>query len=180
MAKHVKPLLLTMAVSISVFTVLSVLAYLFRRNWYFGTYFNLLTPFGINGYAPRRQLVFAVLIYCMVGFFSYTTFLLFKKGKLGLKLVTLFHFLTSTLIFSLLGILQCYAPRGGGVDFFSPFLQPFYFLFGGHVYNVILWFYFILPVSVSVILYIICYAGIWFYYRFEIKIINKKINEFKK
>jgi hypothetical protein len=177
-----KSLLNAMAISIAVFTVISVGGYLLLGHGGF----DLVTPFGVNRKNYTYNALFATLFYAMVGAFCYHTTLLIKKDALGLKLTTVFHFLIGLTVFFIYGFLQK-LPWGADYHTMIHWVQYGFVYRSATIYadgtigaEVTHYEQLLIPLVISIICYIACYIFAWISTRFEIKLINRKIKEPKK
>lgn len=149
----------SIAISISIFTVLSAILYaVFGRGS-----FQLINPFTMALSTPIYNASISLLLYAMTGLYFFYFITLIKNDKLGFNKWTLVHFIVSVVSFSVVGFLSG-MPINASMDVLVSY------------YTSVSWVNLIkYPIIVTLVGYCITYVVMWGYYVRQIKQINNKI-----
>ncbi len=154
------------AISIAIFTFLSVLNALFFGS---GTFeLTTLAPYlTVDGVVPAYTELLALLTYAAVGIFFLTAVRLFKNQQFGLKKANIIHFLSSLFIFYFLTVLSNF-PLGWP---YQQILQFYRSIPASQLKTI-----YFSPLETILFSYVLIWLVMWFYYRHQIKQLNKKLH----
>ncbi|WP_422393588.1 DUF3021 family protein [Lactococcus garvieae] len=160
--KHLKKLFIASSISVTIFTIMSIILYsIFGRGS-----FQFITPFTIPLSNPLYNAFVSIITYIAIGVSISIGADIINDGKFGINIITSSHFITSWITISILGVMTSYPlgiPNDIVIDYYLENTTYTHFI--------------IYPIIITFILYIIIYLNFIVYHKFQIKNLNKKVTK---
>lgn len=158
--KYFKNTFIASSISITIGTTMSLILYsIFGRGS-----FQFITPYTMQLSDPIYNAYIALIIYACIGISFKTCQNIIKYGKFNFNKITILHFIISCITLSILGVLTSYP-----VGIPNSALYDYYF---GSSFTISFITY---PIILTLVTYIIIYIIFIFYYKLQVRKLNKKL-----